>query len=213
MKTTKSIVILLLVLLTAQIASAYYCPSTGRWLSHDPMGEPGFETIRAASAVPKVGQVISPVSLLPGHRVERDPIAESKQANLYHFVHNNPITRMDYLGLRDPIFGAGKLCVDKNCNASSLSSLRYIPEDPPVLLVSLPAPGNCVDVDAFYFPGGGWKISDNAKVTIKCNKCGGLDSFSYSRWPWWVGSRSEWNVGGTKPTDWPGNIPPYSSQP
>jgi hypothetical protein len=91
--------------------------------------------------------------------------------------------------------------------------LRYIPEDPPVQLVALPAPGNCVDVDAFYFPGEAWKISDNAKVTIKCNKCGGLDNFDYSRWPWWFGSKSEWNVGGTKPPDWPGNIPPYPNQP
>src|ERR1035437_9273324 len=43
MKTTKSIIVTLFVLLTAQIASAYYCPSTGRWLSRDPVGEPGFE--------------------------------------------------------------------------------------------------------------------------------------------------------------------------
>jgi len=51
MRTTKSIIAVLFVLLTAQIASAYYCPSTGRWLSRDPIGEPGFENLRAAGAV------------------------------------------------------------------------------------------------------------------------------------------------------------------
>ena len=51
MKTEKSIIVVLFVLLTAQIASAYYCPSTGHWLSRDPIGEPGFETLRAAGVV------------------------------------------------------------------------------------------------------------------------------------------------------------------
>ena len=36
MKTTKSFLVVLFVLAAAQIASAYYCPSTGRWLSRDP---------------------------------------------------------------------------------------------------------------------------------------------------------------------------------
>ena len=45
MKTAKSIILFSIVLLTAQIASAYYCPSTGRWLSRDPISEPGFQAL------------------------------------------------------------------------------------------------------------------------------------------------------------------------
>ena len=41
MKTIESIAVALFVLLTAQIASAYYCPSTGRWPSRDPIEEKG----------------------------------------------------------------------------------------------------------------------------------------------------------------------------
>ena len=54
----------LVVVFTTNRASAYYSPSTGRWLSRDPMGEPGFETLRAASTMPRVGQVASTASLL-----------------------------------------------------------------------------------------------------------------------------------------------------
>ncbi len=49
MKTAKSIIFVLVALLTAQIASAYYCPSTGHWLSRDPNGELGFQTLQTAS--------------------------------------------------------------------------------------------------------------------------------------------------------------------
>jgi uncharacterized protein RhaS with RHS repeats len=45
MKATKSIILVLFVLLTAQITSAYYCPSTGRWLSRDPIEEQGGENL------------------------------------------------------------------------------------------------------------------------------------------------------------------------
>jgi hypothetical protein len=90
MKTAKSIIVVLFVLLTAQIASAYYRPSTGRWLSRDPIGEPGFQAIT---------QPGFSASLPPGRWVQRDPILETKEANRYAFVHNNSISYADYLGL------------------------------------------------------------------------------------------------------------------
>ncbi len=99
MKTAKSIAVVLFVLLAAQIASAYYCPSTGRWLSRDPMGEPGFEALRTANIVPRVGQVVSPASLPPGRFFERDTIAAKKEPNRYAFAANDPITSIDALGL------------------------------------------------------------------------------------------------------------------
>ena len=41
MKTAKSIIVVLFVLLTAQVASAYYCPSAGRWINRDVIQENG----------------------------------------------------------------------------------------------------------------------------------------------------------------------------
>jgi hypothetical protein len=77
MKTTKSILVVLFMLAAAQIASAYYCPSTGRWLSRDPMGEPGFENLRAAG-------IMSP-TVMPGSQsarwLNRDPIGGTVLAN------------------------------------------------------------------------------------------------------------------------------------
>ncbi len=144
-----------------------------------------------------------------GRWFSRDPIEEKGGANLYGFVRNDGINQVDYLGLRSTGFGAGRLCVDKNCDKKYLPKLRYIPEDPPYVLRQIPEPGECVDADAIYFPGGAWKISDNASVTIKCQCTGAIRKISYSRWPWWLGSGSEWKVGDPKPDDWPGDVPPY----
>ena len=69
MKTAKSIVVVLFVLLTAQIASAYYCPSTGRWLSRDPIGEPGFQALQTASSTSGIGNSVLQPS---GRWVNRD---------------------------------------------------------------------------------------------------------------------------------------------
>ena len=96
MKTAKSIIVVLFVLLTAQIASAYYCPSTGRWLSRDPIGEPGFETVRSENTLPSVG---SAVRLRPTRWIQRDPIESKNEPNRYVFVKNNPESKLDWLGL------------------------------------------------------------------------------------------------------------------
>ena len=55
-----------------------YQPSTGRWVSRDPLGEPGFELLRQA------GEDIA-----------------SPAANLYAFVRNNPVNQIDPLGLKE----------------------------------------------------------------------------------------------------------------
>jgi len=86
MKTAKSIIVVLFVLLTAQIASAYYCQSTGRWLSRDPIGESGFQIQQTAS-------------LPSGRWIQRDSIGERGGPNLYGFIANNPVNSVDELGL------------------------------------------------------------------------------------------------------------------
>jgi hypothetical protein len=114
MKTTKSIVVSLFVLLATQIASAFYCPSTGRWLSRDPMGEQGFETLRTASAVPRIGQIVSSASMPSGRWINRDSVGEEQGRasfdsgpNPYDSVGNNPMNCLDPFGLAygNPVSG------------------------------------------------------------------------------------------------------------
>ena len=95
MKTTKSIIVVLFVLLTAQIASAYYCPSTGRWLSRDPIGEPGFQAMQTASSPSGIGN-----SQPSGRWINRDRIEEKDGMNLFGFINGNPINLIDALGLK-----------------------------------------------------------------------------------------------------------------
>jgi hypothetical protein len=68
MKTSKSIITVIFVLLTAQITSAYYCPSTGRWLSRDPVGERGFQALMAAAQ--------APIAAKSSRWITRDPSPE-----------------------------------------------------------------------------------------------------------------------------------------
>jgi hypothetical protein len=89
----------LFALFTANNASAYYSPSTGRWLSRDPSGELGFETLRAAYTTPQIGQVTSTASLPPSRLFNRDSIAVKADPNRYAFVRNEPIDLVDREGL------------------------------------------------------------------------------------------------------------------
>ena len=62
-----------------ETASAFYNPSTGRWLNRDPIGELGHQR-------------------LPTGRGSR---FRSGDGNLYCFVGNNPLTKFDLLGLSE----------------------------------------------------------------------------------------------------------------
>lgn len=69
----------LLFAILATNAFAYYAPGQGRWLSRDPIGEPGHETLlNNGSKRPRSGR-----------------IAERAGPNLYGFVANNPVTYLD----------------------------------------------------------------------------------------------------------------------
>ncbi len=80
-----------------QQASAVYNPQTGRWLSRDPAGEPGFELLQHPQASPASSRG---VALPQGRLFHRDPIEERGVKNLYGYVNNNPIRNIDALGLR-----------------------------------------------------------------------------------------------------------------
>lgn len=95
MKTTKFNLIVLFALSTTQLASAYYCPSDGRWLSRDPIGEPGFQALQTAAQTS-----IRPTPLPSSDRwIIRDPSPSSEESNEYAFVENKPISYFDKLGL------------------------------------------------------------------------------------------------------------------
>jgi hypothetical protein len=137
MKTTKSIIVVVFVLLMAQMASAYYCPSTGRWLSRDPIGELGFETLRAASVVVPVARPESQ----PARWVNRDPIleliseAKSKSApkclpnqniaDLYVFVANDPIINLDNLGLFTSSCASAPPLKSTDCACDAYGNEKY----------------------------------------------------------------------------------------
>lgn len=83
-------------LAAAQIASAYYCPATGRWLSRDPIGEPGFQALQMAAQTSS----IRPTPLPSSDRwISRDPVPSREEKNIYAFVENKPVSYIDALGL------------------------------------------------------------------------------------------------------------------
>jgi hypothetical protein len=139
--------------------------------------------------------------------IERDEsirMSRQDELNLYAFVMQNPVNRVDCLGLKSKVFGSGKVCVDKNCKGTDLSTLKYLPEvNPPYTLMPMPSPGNCVDADAFYAMGV-WarKIPDNGKLTVVCN-CVSIEGFRYIKWPWWLGNMVGWDYGTPRPPDFP----------
>jgi len=86
-KTIKSFVVVLFVLLTSQMAFAFYHPSSGRWISRDPIGEPGLRALQAA--------VQTPATSASSRWIKRDVNRFTEKDNTYSFTFNNPITHLD----------------------------------------------------------------------------------------------------------------------
>jgi len=80
------------------VAQAYYKPQTGRWLSRDPVGEPGFQVLQAASGAPRAVPASADTALPAGRWFERDSEVLSGPS-LYGFVFNSPLNVVDVLGL------------------------------------------------------------------------------------------------------------------
>jgi hypothetical protein len=99
-------------LLAVQTASAWYDPSLGRWLTRDPIGEPGFQSIQKTGAganlteaAVRQSQWIHRTTVATAHSAEaaqrkwifRDP---PRRANLYLFLENTPANSTDPTGLQ-----------------------------------------------------------------------------------------------------------------
>ena len=107
-KRTAVVSVVLLGLLLSQAALAFYNPQTGRWLSRDPLGEMGFETLRSSDRDLKVldGRSNPEKKHPPGgmtltHRSRKTGSAlDSRPADVFGL--NNPISRIDVNGLDSP---------------------------------------------------------------------------------------------------------------
>jgi len=159
--------VLLLFLFSLQVASAFYDPGVQRWLSRDPLGDPG-------SAVHLHTRTV--------YAILRHPFEYSQPTSLFSFVSNEPTDTLDPFGM-DGQTGSkpGRLCTSKNCQ-KDLCAAKNLPEegwgedrekgkDP---WRDIPNPGHCADSDGVATGDGVWKIPDNCTATLKCGKDGGL---------------------------------------
>ena len=100
MKTVKLVTILFGLMLTAQAAFAFYDSSAQRWLTRDPIGEPGFQALQTATR-PDQMPFVQPWS---SRWIDRDLLADfsynlptydrfsfdaQSEGNLYRFVEND----------------------------------------------------------------------------------------------------------------------------
>jgi hypothetical protein len=76
---------LLVSLILVDAAAAYYSPSTGRFLSRDPLNEPGVMLASTRSQ--------------GSNFIPRDPAFRPKDGNTYAFVRNQPTIAIDPVGL------------------------------------------------------------------------------------------------------------------
>ncbi len=125
MRTTRqklmTAAVLSIAVVAARSALAYYNPSAGRFLSRDPLGEPGFQALQGAQETSLVGPV--PVAQPPTRWINRDsqgcglaPLTagqeptrgdlfedeeqdQPSESNLYAFVGNDAVRNVDSLGL------------------------------------------------------------------------------------------------------------------
>jgi RHS repeat-associated protein len=104
--------LILCALTCAETAVAYYDPGTQRWINRDPLAEQGFELLR-------------------GH----EPDMLDDEPNLYTFVRNNSIQRIDRYGLSWGGFGFFRWCAMGRCiskvNKWAKDCQKTIPTEPP----------------------------------------------------------------------------------
>jgi hypothetical protein len=157
MKTTKSIPVFLFVLLSVQLASAYYCPSTGRWLSRDPIGEPGFQTLQMDAQMPastssrwinrdalggggfELLQPNTAIVSAPNPQCSRckrragaiEQVTASS-GNSYEFNQNCPIIYVDFLGLTPTLdkYGGCSGTQNSQINSAYTQATSFVDQAP-----------------------------------------------------------------------------------
>lgn len=119
MQKTIGAIALFFTVMTAQSVFAYYNPATGRFLSRDPLGEPGFQLVQGAQGPSQLGPV--PVAQQSSRWINRNPMDLAASRSLYArslnpkqrgalyqqpssfsdylFVQNEPVANLDILGL------------------------------------------------------------------------------------------------------------------
>ena len=157
MRTKARMLLLLNILLllgSADRASAFYDATEGRWINRDPLNEPGFKVLTR----------------------KREAFDVYEENNLYTFLRNRPVNYMDALG-NGPCICAfkgniGKLTVNSNCKG--VLSMWVIDE------YNTPAAGatagTTVSADGFVIGGTTYKVDGSTCVDINC--AGGTPTIS-----------------------------------
>ncbi len=79
-------------------ANAFYDSGQQRWLNRDPLGEPGFKTLCALTAMPRVDTENSFASL--DRWIQLNPAEGHEASNLFKYVGNNSVNNIDWFGLQ-----------------------------------------------------------------------------------------------------------------
>jgi len=168
-------------MLLSEAAFAYYNPQTGRFLSRDPVGELGFQVVQRASMGTLRtfdrgdNAVAFGVSAKPSERIGApvyrrfdrqaeipSPLMIREDWHVYAFVSQDPVSRMDYLGLGSEWYRRGRCC-----NSSGGDEWALVAEGEGCAKWRKLAPGECI--------GGYWGSLDCEGMT-----CGG--GFYYVGW-------------------------------
>lgn len=174
------------------------------------------EDRRSGRGVPVYGyRYYDPVT---GRWPSRDPIGEKGGVNLYGFVENDGVDRLDYLGL-------AYLEVDESCEGHEdlLGNMSYLDEDEqPKQFRSLPSPGFMVDSDALYTgDGNAVKTPNLTRTAIYCyceegvwktrvKKSLSVPGFPYLDWKKGEKPPPKWPNGAKSPND---PLAPYDGKP
>jgi RHS repeat-associated protein len=77
----------------------YYNPSTGRWLSRDPLGEPGFYLLATGRQISQGGSVTDTPANSDSESSALNDFLTAAGPNVYAFMGNDGVDQWDYLGM------------------------------------------------------------------------------------------------------------------
>jgi len=183
MKPTKTVYgLTLFVWITmAQTAWSFYNPSTGRWLSRDPIGEAGFYLLTIGH------QASENSSLTGGDTPNQNDFLTANGPNVYAFVDNDPAGQIDYYGLIIVAFyGADYWGSGENGGANP--EIRRIAEEVRSAGFTVAGPYRSLDIwDPYqyllsYFRNGDGSCNDDEPIKIFGHSWGATSAVKLSRW-------------------------------